>query len=320
MPAKYKVTTDGGTFEVTTDEPDQQASVGARALSNLPRSAANFAHALPLASGAPMGQPEHPWVGEPGYSMTEDLLKPFKAIGNVIMHPQESFAQDPVGTAALPLALAAGGRNLAKSPAGIATVKGAASAGLEAVKSPVTRHLATTGSIIGGMIGGPKGAAMGGSLAGGIPTLTKAIEGGIEGFRSIPRANRPHILEPLPSPQREPLWTGPAGAPAEPMDLKPIPSALPSGRVPGKPAFDTSTGEMLAGSEPQGHFESPVNTGAIAKAPEAPARKTPFSPSRAARQQTPSVIKGTEPTGVKGNAKALQIAEELKKSMAGENQ
>lgn len=65
--------------------------------------------------------------------------------------------------------------------------------------------------------------------------------------------------QPLPPSDRTPIWQDlapSAESPVNPASPDPTPAALPSGRVPGKPAFDATTGEMLTGGSSPGHFES----------------------------------------------------------------
>lgn len=85
--------------------------------------------------------------------------------------------------------------------------------------------------------------------------------------------------EPAPAPVRTPIWTGPPGRPATPADLTPIPGKLPSGRVPGGPAIDPATGEILQN----------VGGGEFSNGPVAPVnpRKAAFDAARAGKSNTP---------------------------------
>lgn len=75
-----------------------------RALTNLPSSAANLVHTLPLMMGAPQGG-----TFDPNVDMKEEAWKSLKGFGNAIMNPAETFAEDPLGTALGAAALVHGG-------------------------------------------------------------------------------------------------------------------------------------------------------------------------------------------------------------------
>lgn len=67
-------------------------------------------------------------------------------------------------------------------------------------------------------------------------------------------------MAPKPGIGRVPLWRD-IEAPGIPKPPEPpsggsAPPTLPSGRVVGRPAFDTDTGDMVSGIEPSGHFGS----------------------------------------------------------------
>ncbi len=139
MASKYRVTTDGGTFEVTTDEGDkpEQSGVMIRALGNFPRSAMNFAKSAAEMHGGGMD------TYQPGQNVKptdpiEDIKGAAKSIWNTVRHPGESFAEDPVGTAAVPLAMAHGMFPEATPMAG-AVAKGAAKGTASQVR-PLLTH------------------------------------------------------------------------------------------------------------------------------------------------------------------------------------
>ncbi len=84
----------------------QQPSIGQRALSNLPRSIANLAqNAFPVQNEQLPIDPAQRHVRGP----MEDIGNLVSGIGSRIMHPMESFANDPAGTVAIPAMAAAGG-------------------------------------------------------------------------------------------------------------------------------------------------------------------------------------------------------------------
>lgn len=95
-------------------------SVGSRALKNLPQSLLNFGHnAFPIGLDTLPSDPAQRHIRGPG----EELGGILSNIGNLIFHPEESFAEDPVGTVGYPLMALKGG--LSGKPG--AFTKGAAS-------------------------------------------------------------------------------------------------------------------------------------------------------------------------------------------------
>lgn len=93
----------------------REPSIGQRALSNLPRSIGNLARtAFPVTNEQLPINPAERHVRGP----IEDIGNLVKDIGSRVMHPQESFAEDPAGTVAIPALLASGGIRALQSPAG----------------------------------------------------------------------------------------------------------------------------------------------------------------------------------------------------------
>lgn len=137
--AKYKITTDAGEYEVTVEDPtpEQPKAPGVRALESRPepsiieRAAVNAIPSTvnwlnsqrPGANGAdnPSSGKERaltsPVTGKsvsvhdasPTSSLGGELLETIQGIGHLVLHPLESFADDPAGTAA---AVATAGRGM----------------------------------------------------------------------------------------------------------------------------------------------------------------------------------------------------------------
>ena len=77
-----------------------------------------------------------------------------------------------------------------------------------------------------------------------------------EAVEETPATPPPLPLSALP-PARAPIWNGPPGRPATPLDITPIPGKLPSGRVPGAPAIDPATGNIVQNAG-GGQFQAPT--------------------------------------------------------------
>lgn len=202
---------------------------------------------------------------------------------------------------------ALGGKLLARLP----EVPGAA----KAAAPIVTAAAKAGGKDI--MVGGAKAAAgaalaksgpLGevGDVIAGVPIVKSGVQQMGRGARAAFQAGRdaynapPPAATPPPLATRTPIWTGPTGQPNAPVNLTPIPGQLPSGRVPGKPAIDTTTGEMLKGGASQGHFEAPAPAPPAAVA--APAAAPPPEPAAQITQIPPTEHPGAVDFAAKARA------------------
>ncbi len=105
---------------------EEDRPIWRRALENLPDSVSSFVKNAPLAPSAgphPI-QDEHGNWSFPPISLSDELGGLLSHIGGMVSHPEESFANDPVGTVAYPLMALHGG--LTDAPG--AFVKGAGKA------------------------------------------------------------------------------------------------------------------------------------------------------------------------------------------------
>lgn len=229
-----------------------------RVKKNLPESVKRFVQNQPGPTSQPAVDPNgpkqtlrNPITGKsvevtkaPPIDPVKELSDAASAVGNIVAHPVESFANDPVGTVGLPLQIARGGYKGATSDAAKAipkvakaipkiakgAVEGAVNA--EGVRAGAIKG-AMTGGVLGNFVGeGKLGAEIGGAVGGGIPAVRGAVKGGIQAYKKIPR-------EPGPRMGPEPAWKGLPTAEAEQFgEVGPLPApALPSGRVPGKPTM-----------------------------------------------------------------------------------
>lgn len=298
---KYRVTTDQGVYEITTEEPTHGVSgqwdplenypkvlrpvvdflsphPGEGVLRNLPSSVLNLARFMSASSGAPFE-----------YS-TPDFR-----------HPSQAFSEDPATTIGMPVsALATAAR--AAGPA-IKTV-------YQATKNA---PLSTAGALVGQAVGAPLG-----YILKGIPGMveggsTGAAIGGtapklIEGAKAIPGAIR-EIRVPIqvpPRAPRPPLWQGIEPTTQAVPEFQPIAGQLPSGRPaplqgpqPAPPAprpplwktagietpapaampeFNPIQGTLPSGRSPKSFFNQP---------PEATTNPTPTAPKIQPIGETP---------------------------------
>lgn len=121
-------------------------------------------------------------------------------------------------------------------------------------------------------------------------------------------APQPRPIAGAPPPATAPSTRLPLWRPIGPQipEAAPIPVAgpaaapvLPSGRLPGKPAFDTTTGEILKGGTSQGHFEAPAPA---APAPAPPAAAPVPEPAAQITQIPPTEHPGAVDFAAKARA------------------
>lgn len=141
---------------------------------NLPSSALNFLQNL-----APPGL-EHPDLTDtrPGYERTwESLKNTLSGIGNTALNPQESFAQDPVGTAALPATILAS----ILHPTSRTFMKGAVKAGAASIPENLGMKagLSIPAALVGELVKGPTAAAGAALAAGALPVAKDMLKGGM---------------------------------------------------------------------------------------------------------------------------------------------
>jgi hypothetical protein len=116
---------------------DNPYSVPMRALLNLPRSLHNFGDAAMEGLGPTASQPvRNPHAGEldssgqpiPEWDFSAGFTNPLGPLANIVRHPGEAFAEDPVGTLTAARGAVEGGRTLARNAPEIgAAAEGAAS-------------------------------------------------------------------------------------------------------------------------------------------------------------------------------------------------
>jgi hypothetical protein len=169
-----------------------------RALKNLPQSLLNFGrNAFPVS-------PPKPVLGDDGrysfppISLSQGVGDFLLGVGRTIGDPGEAFANDPVGTVALP-AMAFG--SLATPPAR-AGFSGAAS-GMKAELPNVPKWGkagGTAGAVLGGAFGDSpwRGAEYGGIAGGAFPLLRGAVKGGIKGIAD----SLPYDIKTPPEPKQ----------------------------------------------------------------------------------------------------------------------
>lgn len=124
---------------------------------------------------------------------------------------------------------------------------------------------------------------------------------------------------PAPAPVRTPIWTGPSPAPAAVPEFTGLPGKLPSGRVPGAPAIDTTTGQVLSPAAP-GEFRAPqvppatppeaapaANPEAVAAFVAAKAAKATaaVNPAKAAFDAAQNVSQTTQPASAEPQVRVL---------------
>lgn len=179
----------------------QPQSYGERVMSNLPGSAERFIKNAPLAPSAgprPVQDAQGNWSFPP-ISLSDELGGILSGIGNMVLNPSESFAQDPVGTVAIPAMLAYGGYRGVTSPA----VKAGAKEAIAEVKKELPsikkweRNATIGGMVLGGsgghpFIGSEVGAAAGATRA--IPPMVRGFRRGYSQYQPLPE------LSPLPVP------------------------------------------------------------------------------------------------------------------------
>jgi hypothetical protein len=260
VPAQYKVTTDGGTFLVTTDEPSQVP--GTEKLGGAPPPAAtpnpgDFMHQVDTTTG------------EPTFSV--DALKHSEQFAQ--QHPVQQFLRSQeIPLAPEAINLPGSGASLMGRAAG--AIKGA-------LGTPEGREAAIDILPKGKEIN--KWLKIGGKhVPSGQPQTFNA---------PIPDIERPNIFpgnlpggrmlgEPTPTPRPGPAWmNNPNPAPADlaPPEAAPISSSLPSGRIPGSIAAQNAPPPAVPLD-----LQSPVGTSQV---PVKPAGAIPFSnPSTAAEK------------------------------------
>lgn len=194
-----------------TGASEEDRPVMQRALENLPGSLANFVRNAPLApsSGPAPIQDEHGnWVLPP-ISLSGELGGLASRIGNMVFHPVESFAQDPVGEVAFPAMAAKGalgetGRGMMKGAAKGAWQEATAPTSLNIkglpISIPMVPKSITSGALgyevgshfpgVGSEFGGPAGAVIGAT----IPPIRGAVRGAKEAYK----ASKVQPIQPMP--------------------------------------------------------------------------------------------------------------------------
>ena len=200
----------------------QPQTYSQKVLSNLPSSVANFvknAPMVPTAGPRPVQDEKGNWH-LPDISLSGELGDVLSNIGNKIFNPSESFAEDPVGTAALPVMAAYGGYRGVTSPA----VRAGAKEALAEVKKelPAIRKWERNATIGGAVLGGGTGHPFIGSEIGAAAGATRAIPPALRGFRRGYSGYEPYL---------------------RPEDMMPPPPGAPAARfVPGQ--YDTRVADV----------------------------------------------------------------------------
>lgn len=199
-------------------------SIGQRALSNLPGSALNLARTMSTLSGAPGGlETGSPGGGFPDMGWDAGLLDPLRSLGNVALHPEESFAEDPAGTISGP-ALMALGAVRGGGPVGDA-MHGAVS-GLPDAFTNLTKHVKLNEplSVL------PAGYDF-------LHSLGKSAAGGLRGDVA-PLEDLPQPFTPNPNIARKIAFTpGPGGGGMPSAQSGRVPAVRPSQRIPDLPEW-----------------------------------------------------------------------------------
>lgn len=251
---------------------------------------------------------EPPDIGQEIGGMVESLAKPF-------LQPQESFAENPVGTVLAP-AMLLGGLAHPDIRSGIGA------AGREAT-SDIPR-----------LVRGVDITKPFESLVDLFPTLKKIGKAGVgefqhqrtlrgvspedfQGNAAPARVSMQDFIPKTPKPQRVPAWTGPSGKPVTEMPIQRVgiePSypQLPSGRIVGPlpPSEEIPQARGLASSGSEVQLPPDIAKAILERVEHPPfAKNAPFSPSRAARQQTPAVAsESTVPSSTVERLKTNPVA------------
>ncbi len=240
-----------------------QPSIGQRALSNLPRSIANLAqNAFPVQNEQLPIDPAQRHVRGP----FEEIGNAASYLGNMIMHPQESFANDPAGTVAIPAMVAHGGiQSMGGYRAAGAAAKGAAKGALEDITGPTKYHYrgiplpigVAAPAGVGYLAGGHEGALVGAGLGAAATGLRGAIRGGKQGlqdYRYSQIDKTPNIVAPIEHPTpppiepiRGPLPSGRTVGPAPPPPPRPAPTAVAPIEHPAPPPIQSIQGPLPSG-------------------------------------------------------------------------
>lgn len=321
--AKYRVTTDGGTYEVTTDEPDgipgmeklggkappppkPPNPVGEQSGTNWAGSLRNVGHAI-----STMGLGEQP-PAENG--QLPEIVNPLRGIGeaaarvgHTIMNPRESFTEDPLGTISTFTTGAQGGINAIR---GIARRAPGIAEGAKAAAPSLLKKIPYVGPVAEEFSKGYKRGMAPAAPAPppveppGVPPagLTIGPQGRtaspISSFKQPPISGRFPDSAPPPAPQPVSTMPPPAPAPAAPPARPSLDSSLANLRSKVEAKYPDSfrsgknLGEASHGSYPERYDEGSA-------APKMPAPGT-------------RVLKTVPKNSVlANNPKALQAAKEM---------
>lgn len=305
-------------------------------------------------TGKPLGTApiiEPPDIGQEIGGMVESLAKPF-------LHPQESFAENPVGTVLAPAMLLGGlahpdirsgigaagreatsdiprlvrGVDITKPFEGLVdlfpTLKKIGKAGVGEFQHQRTLRGVSPEDFQGNAA--PARVSMQDFIpktpSARVPAWTGPSEPPERGpiqfepeARPLPSGRPNPIQGPQgpPKPQRVPAWTGPSGKPVTEMPIQRVgiePSypQLPSGRIVGPlpPSEEIPQARGLASSGSEVQLPPDIAKAILERVEHPPfAKNAPFSPSRAARQQTPAVAsESTVPSSTVERLKTNPVA------------
>ncbi len=181
----------GGAASTETSPPMQEDQpVLPRALHNLPSSLLHFGQSV-----MPFGRGDNPPLDEHGdWRVTgpfEDIGHVLGSLLNIPLHPEESFAQDPVGTVAYPLMMLHGGIQGITHP----TTRSIGSGMIDQVKTeaPQIHKWGKAGGVAGAVLGGDPTALLheggtGYAAGAGLRALPALARGAREGYRNRPSA------------------------------------------------------------------------------------------------------------------------------------
>ncbi len=193
-------------LSVVKSEPlSEDQPVLPRALKNLPRSLVNFGkNAMPI--GAWDNPPVDPATGRWNGQVTgplDDIGHILGSLLNIPLHPEESFAEDPVGTVAYPLLALKGGVDVATHP----TTRSIGRGMVNQVKTelPDIHQWGKAGGILGGVLGGGglesilHEGGTGYGVGAGARSLPALIRGALQGWRDRPVPFVPSELSGRPT-------------------------------------------------------------------------------------------------------------------------